>query len=124
VQPQVLSKVNKLCHKAIEKFQEFINSYRDKKSNEIPTTLDVDDYQAIACAYFNLGRLFYKIITPDKKLQLENTQKSLQNYKTFIEYCDKHKEIAERMKGEKGVTLSMIELLPHKVKKLMDEMSQ
>ncbi|CAG9799897.1 unnamed protein product [Chironomus riparius] len=124
VQPQTLSKINKLCHKAIEKFQEFIDSYKDKKTNEIPETLDIDDYQAIGCAHFNLGRLFYKIITPDKKMQLDNTQKSLLNYKTFLNYCDKHKEVGERMKGEKGVTQSMAELLPHKIKKLMDEISQ
>lgn len=124
VQPQALSKINVLCKKAIEKFQEFIESYKDKKTNEIPKNLDVDDYQAIACAHFNLGRLFYKIITPDKRMQLDNTRKSLNDYKIFIDYCEKHQEVAERMKGEKGVTLSMIELLPHKIKKLMDEMSQ
>lgn len=124
VQPQTLSKINKLCHKAIENFQKFIDSYKDKKTNEIPDTLDVDDLQAVACAYFNLGRLFYKIITPDKKMQLDNTQKSHNNYKTFLGYCEKHKEIAERMKGEKGVTQSMVELLPHKIKKLMAEITQ
>lgn len=124
VQPQVLSKINKLCHKAIEKFQQFIDSYKDKATNQIPDTLDVDDFQAIACAHFNLGRLYYKIITPDKKMQLENTQKSHQNYKTFLGFCEKYKEVAERMKGEKSVTQSMVELLPHKIKKLMDELSQ
>jgi KIF-binding protein len=124
VQPQALSKINKLCHKAIEKFQEFADSYRDKKSSVIPTNLDVDDYQAIACAYFNLGRLYYKLITPDKKMQLDNTNHSYNNYKIFIEYCETHKEVAERMKGEKSVTQSMIELLPHKMKKLRDEIMQ
>lgn len=121
VLPQTLSKVNKICRKAIDKFQEFIDSYIDKKTNEIPATLDIDEYQAIACAHFNLGRLFYKIITPDKKMQLENIQSSYNNYKIFIDYCEKHQEISERMKGEKGVTQSMVELLPHKIKKLMDE---
>jgi KIF-binding protein len=124
VQPQVLSKINKLCHKAIENFQAFIDSYKDKTTEEIPNTLDVDDFQVIACAHFNLGRLYYKIITPDKRMQLENVSSSFNNYKTFLNYCEKYKEIAERMKGEKGVTQSMVELLPHKIKKLMDEMSQ
>ncbi|KAG5677083.1 hypothetical protein PVAND_006867 [Polypedilum vanderplanki] len=124
VNPYALNKINTLCHKSIEKFQEFINTYKDKKTNEIPKTLDIDDYQAIACAHFNLGRLFYKIITPDKRMQLEWTQKSLNDYKIFIDYCEQYKEVAERMKGEKGVTQSMIELLPHKIKKLMDEISQ
>lgn len=124
VLPQALSKINKLCHKAIQKFQEFIDSYKDKKTNEIPITLDVDDYQAIACAYFNLGRLFYKIITPDKRMQLENTTLSYNNYKIFLDYCERHQEVAERMKGEKSVTQNMVELLPHKMKKLMDEIKQ
>lgn len=124
VQPQTLSKINMLCQKAIEKFQEFIDSYKDKKTNEIPSNLDVDDLQAIACAHFNLGRLYYKIVSPDKRMQLMNTQKSFNDYKTFLDYCALHKEIAERMKGERGVTQSMIELLPLKIKKLMDEISQ
>jgi hypothetical protein len=124
VQPQALSKINKLCHKAIQNFQSFADSYKDKKSNEIPSTLDVDDYQAIACAYFNLGRLYYKLITPDKKMQLENTSSSYNNYKIFLNFCEQHKEVGERMRGEKGVTQEMIGLLPHKMKKLMDEISQ
>lgn len=124
VQATALSKVNKLCHKAIQNFQNFADSYKDKKSNEIPKTLDADDYQAIACAYFNLGRLHYKLITPDKRLQLENTSSSYSNYKIFLDYCEKYKEVGERMRGEKGVTESMCELLPHKIKKLMDEISQ
>lgn len=124
VQPQALSKINKLCHKAIEKFQEFIDSYKDKKTNELPNTLDVDDNQAIACAYFNLGRLNYKIITPDKRMQLENTRKSFENYMIFIDLCENHKEVAERMKAEKSVTQNMVELLPHKIKKLIDEINQ
>ena len=124
VQAHALSKINKLCHKAIENFQSFIDSYKDKKSKEIPTSLDVDDYQAIACCYFNLGRLYYKIITPDKKMQLENTNSSLNNYQTFLDYCKNYGEVAERMKGEKGVTQSMVELLPHKIQKLKNEISQ
>ncbi|CRK96120.1 CLUMA_CG009550, isoform A [Clunio marinus] len=124
VQPTALSKINTLCHKAINKFKEFENTYRDKKTGEIPDNLDVDELQVVACANFNLGRLYYKIITPDKKMQLENTSSSYKHYKTFIDYCEKHQTIAERMKGEYGVTKNMCELLPLKIKKLMDESKQ
>ena len=124
VQPNALSKVNVLCHKAIKKFKDFEDSYRDKKTCEVPETLDVDELQVVACANFNLGRLYYKIITPDKRMQFENTSSSYKHYMIFIAYCDKHATIAERMKGELGVTRNMCELLPLKIKKLMDEINQ
>lgn len=124
VQPTALSKINSLCHKAINKFQDFINTYKDKNTGTIPESLDVDELQVVACANFNLGRLFYKIITPDKRMQLDNTSNSYKHYMIFIDYCDKHKTIAERMQGELGVTKSMCELLPLKIKKLMDEINQ
>ena len=124
VQPTALSKINALCHKAINKFKEFENTYRDKKTNEVPQTLDVDELQVVACANFNLGRLYYKIITPDKRMQLDNVNSSYKHYMIFIDYCTKHPVIGERMKGEFGVTKNMCELLPLKIKKLMEEIAQ
>lgn len=124
VQPTALSKINSLCHKAIKKFQEFEDTYRDKKTGVVPYTLDVDELQVVACANFNLGRLYYKIITPDKRMQLDNTSNSFKHYQIFIDFCERHKEIGERMKGELGVTKNMCELLPLKIKKLMDEVDQ
>lgn len=124
VQPTALSKVNTLCHKAIKKFQEFEDSYKDKKTGEIPASLDVDELQVVACANFNLGRLYYKIITPDKRMQLDNTSNSFKHYRIFIDYCEKNQLVADRMKGELGVTRNMCELLPLKIKKLMDEIKQ
>lgn len=80
VQPTALSKINKLCHQAIKKFEEFVDTYRDK-SGEIPSNTDVDELQVIACCYFNLGRLHYKLITPDKRMQFDNTSNSYKHYK-------------------------------------------
>lgn len=124
VQPTALSKINTLCHKAIKKFQEFEDSYKDKKTGEVPANLDVDELQVVACANFNLGRLYYKIITPDKRMQLDNTSNSFKHYRIFIDYCEKNQLVADRMKGELGVTRNMCELLPLKIKKLMDEIKQ
>lgn len=122
-QPAALSKVNALCSKAIKKFHDFENSYRDK-TGEIPKSLDVDELQVVACANFNLGRLYYKYVSPDKRMQLENNNQSYKHYMLFINYCDTNKTIAERMKGELGVTRNMCELLPLKIKKIMDEIDQ
>lgn len=124
VQPSALSKINALCHKAIKKFQEFEDTYKDKKTGVVPDNLDVDELQVVACANFNLGRLYYKIITPDKRMQLDNTSSSYKHYKIFIDSCEKHPLIAERMKGELGVTRNMCELLPLKMKKLNEEINQ
>lgn len=124
VQPTALSKINSLCHKAIKKFQDFEDTYKDKRTGDVPENLDVDELQVVACANFNLGRLYYKIITPDKRMQLDNTSSSYKHYMVFISYCDKNAAIAERMKGELGVTRNMCELLPLKIKKLMDEIKQ
>lgn len=121
VQPTALSKINVLCHKAIKKFQDFEDTYKDKRTGDVLGNLDVDELQVVACANFNLGRLYYKIITPDKRMQLDNTNSSYKHYMNFISYCDKNPAIAERMKGELGVTRNMCELLPLKIKKLMDE---
>lgn len=123
VQPSALSKINALCNKAIGKFLEFENTYRNKETKLIPASTDVDELQLIACANFNLGRLHYKFITPDKKMQLDNVTKSYQHYKIFIDYCQSHREIADAMKGELGVTKNMCELLPIKIRKLEEEIN-
>jgi KIF-binding protein len=123
VQPNMLSKINLLCHKAIKKFLEFENTYRNKDTKEIPANTEVDELQLIACANFNLGRLHYKFITPDKKMQLENVTKSYEHYKIFIDYCEKNPPIAASMKGELGVTKNMCDLLPIKIRKLTDEIN-
>lgn len=121
VQPTALSKINTLCNKAIGKFLEFEDTYRSKETRVIPASTDVDELQLIACANFNLGRLHYKFITPDKQMQLDNVTKSYNHYKIFIDYCEKHREIAEAMKGELGVTKNMCDLLPIKMRKLQEE---
>lgn len=124
VQPAALSKINAICHKAIGKFLEFEDTYRHKETRQIPASTDVDELQLIACANFNLGRLHYKFITPDKQMQLDNVTKSYNHYKVFIEYCEKHREIAEVMKGELGVTKNMCDLLPIKMRKLQEEINK
>lgn len=123
VQPTALSKINTLCNKAIKKFLEFEDTYRSKETNEIPAKTEVDELQLIACANFNLGRLHYKFITPDKQMQLDNVSKSYQHYKIFIDYCEKNPMIAESMKGELGVTKNMCDLLPIKMRKLQEEIN-
>lgn len=120
--PHVLNKINTLCKKSIEKFESFIDSYKDA-NGEIPNTLSDDDLSPIIFAYFQIGRLFYKIITPNKQQQIINTQNSLKYYKLFVKSCEERKTIADSMKGELGVCKEMTVLLPLKIQKLQNEMN-
>lgn len=118
--PHILNKINMLCNKSISRFDSFINSYKDKKTDELPTTLATDELEPIMFAYFQIGRLYYKIMTPDKQLQISHTKNSLKYYQMFVKGCEEKKEFAERMSAEYGVCKEMIGLLPIKIKKITD----
>lgn len=120
--PHALNKINTLCTKSIEKFKEFLQSYKNK-DGIIPDTTDEDEMQPILFAYFHIGRLFYKFITPDKHLQLDNISSSLKYYQMFVQNCEKYENIASKMKGELGVCREMTQLLPLKIGKLSDEIN-
>lgn len=118
--PHVLNKINMLCNKSITKFQCFVNSYKDKKTAELQVTISVDEMEPILFAYFQIGRLYYKIMSSDRAMQISNTESSLQFYQLFVKGCEEHKAIGERLKGEYGVCKEMISLLPLKIKKLSE----
>lgn len=120
--PHALQKINLLCSKSIEKFKQFTDSYRDK-DGQIPENLDIEELQPILFTYFHVGRLYYKYITPDKNLQLENIGNSLKFYDLFVKSCDKHEDLGNRMKGELGVCREMTSLLPLKIAKLKEEIN-
>lgn len=118
--PHILNKINILCNKSIAKFQSFIDSYKDKNTQELPATLATDELEPIMFAYFQIGRLYYKIMTPDKSLQISHTTNSLKYYQLFVIGCEEKKEFAERMRAEYGVCKEMIGLLPLKIKKISE----
>lgn len=123
--PHVLNKINKLCKKSIQKFQQFIDSYKNKKgTKELPKEMPSDEFEPIMFAYFQIARLYYKIITPDRAMQLDNTRLSLQYYELFVKGCEEYKDIAERMGGEFGVCKEMVSLLPLKIRKLNAEIAE
>lgn len=120
--PHVLNKINLLCNKSIKKFEEFIDSYNDKDTNELRKNVPTDELQPILFAYFQVGRLYYKIITPDKKSQIMNVTNCLKYYTLFMKAYDENKFLAEHLKQEYGVCREMVELLPLKIMKLRSEM--
>lgn len=119
--PHALNKINTLCNKSIGKFKDFQESYNSKQTNELNAGIDTDELIPIFFTYFHIGRLYYKIITPDKQMQLVNIANSLKYYKLFVDGCEKNEPVANRMKGELGVCKEMANLLPLKIKRLTEE---
>lgn len=112
--PQELGKINQVCQQAITNFKSYINSYTEKDGSWKPN-LDVETQRTVLYAHFHLGRLYFKMITPDHNLQLENLSNSLKYYKTFTEECGKQEEAGKLLQAEVGVCREMINLLPLKI---------
>jgi KIF-binding protein len=119
--PHQLQKINILCEKSIAGFQAFVDSYKDKKTNEIPNTISDDEMQPILFAYFHFGRLFYKITTPDRRMTLLNLNNSLNNYALFVKKLEQRPTLMGPFAAELGVCREMTNLLPLKIKKLFNE---
>lgn len=118
--PNSLNKINQLCHKSIAKFQSFIASYSDKTTSELKAGLTEDEMEPILFAYFECGRLYYKLTTPDRTMQIENTKNSLRYYTMLVKECEENKKFQDRLKSEYGVCKEMTTLLPLKIKKLSE----
>ncbi|XP_011187350.1 KIF-binding protein [Zeugodacus cucurbitae] len=114
-QPQDLQKINQTCQRAIKNFLEFVKSYLDKDGATIKASADAEEQRNVLYAYFHLGRLHFKMITPDLNLQLENMNNSLKYYKLFTDECAARKEVAETLNAEVGVCREMVNLLPLKI---------
>ncbi|XP_015585623.1 KIF1-binding protein homolog [Cephus cinctus] len=122
--PHALSKINNLAKNAIKNFQEFLNSIQDAGVPDGITKKYSDDMiRPALCTYFHLGRLYNKIVTPDKSLQLENVKNSLNAYKFLVEYCEKDKKANEAMQVELSVCKELVNLLPLRIQKLTQEVT-
>ncbi|XP_065079004.1 KIF-binding protein [Ochlerotatus camptorhynchus] len=123
--PHALNKINKLCEKSISKFQKFLESYKIPLDTlEVPAGIDNCELQPVYFAYFHIGRLYYKVITPDRRMQLDNVQNSFRYYHHFVKSCEENEIVGAHFKAEMGVCKEMNTLLPLKIKKLMNELNE
>lgn len=120
-QPSNPDKIILLCRKAIARFQSFIASYAvAKDSDELKPGLRADEMVSILLAYFECGRLFYKLSTLDRVLPIENTKNCLKYYRWLVDAYEADRPTYEtRLKDEYGVSKEMTELLPLKIMKQM-----
>lgn len=56
---------------------------------------------------FQIGRLWYKLIMPDKAMQIINLNESLKNYQEFVEIGEEHRAIDDEMKEEIDISEEM-----------------
>ena len=121
--PQALTKINNLAQSAIQYYLKFLDSLKESPDSPPVTKFSDDMLQPALIAYFHLGTLYNKIITPDKPTQLENVKKSIAAYKFFVDYCESSEELSELMKAELNVCKDLVNLLPLKMNKLLQTMS-
>lgn len=120
--PHVLNKINMLCQKGIGRFQRFVDSYKEggDAAKPLMSSLSADELEPILFAYFHIARFYYKMMTPDRAMQIENTKNSLKYYQLFVKGYDSNRESGARMHAEYSVCTEMVTLLPLKIQKLAD----
>lgn len=120
--PHSLTKINHICKSAIKYYQSFLDSLKPTETAPAVQEFPEEMVRPGLFAYFHLGTLYNKIITPDKNCQLDNITKSIDAYNFFVEYCHAHADAAEFMKAELNVCKDLVKLLPLKLNKLRQSM--
>lgn len=118
VNPNALKKINDLITKSRNHFNEFISTYYLAKTDQLKQDIDTDVLVPIAFSYFQIARMSYKFITPDKNLQYQNLSICLDNYRRFVAICTDRKDVGDRLKAEVGVSKEMVQLLPIKLQRM------
>ncbi|XP_076181535.1 KIF-binding protein [Ptiloglossa arizonensis] len=123
--PQATAKINHLIKNAIKNFQSFLDSSGNRSSDSEIEPFPDSVLQVALISYFNLGRLYSKIITTDEIALSENTQKSINAYKFFINYCEKFPDAAYLMRIELSLCKELLQLILKlrcvKTNKLLDK---
>lgn len=122
--PHMLSKINTLATSAIKYFETFLDSLKDCRMFVENKTFQYEMVRPALCTYFQLGRLYSKIITPDKNMQLVNVKKSCDSYAFLVNYCEKDSRAKELMVTELRVCTDLVKLLPLKISKLEIEVGK
>ncbi|XP_075225325.1 KIF-binding protein [Lycorma delicatula] len=113
-----LKKINFLASKAINAYNSFLDLLKDIKTKEFPKEFSADLEHAALISYFYLGRLYSKLVSPDKAVQLQNTKKSYEHYKMVVDYCEVNENAKQHIAMELSVCVEMVKLLPVKMLKI------
>ncbi|XP_018331742.1 protein KBP homolog [Agrilus planipennis] len=116
-----LNKINHLVEKSIQHYTSFTDSFKEVTSQDLSKCVDKDLQKPFLQALFHIAALWSRFITLDKKVGLENINKSNEFYKKVIDYCEANPEVGQAISAELSVCKEMVNLLPVKIMKLQQE---
>ncbi|TKS69999.1 KIF1-binding protein -like protein [Collichthys lucidus] len=117
-----IKKFNSLCSASAKYFQMFLDSLCSPEG-KVPEHLEEEVLRPALVARFRVARLHSRLISPLPSAQLDNLNKSLENYKYVAEYCESHPEAAAAVETELELSKEMVGLLPLKINRLKAKMA-
>ncbi|KAM3625104.1 uncharacterized protein V6R79_006893 [Siganus canaliculatus] len=117
-----IKKFNSLCSASAKYFQMFLDSLCSPEG-KFPERLEEDVLRPALVARFRVARLYSQLICSVPSIQLDNLNKSLENYKYVVQYCESHPEAAAAVETELELSKEMAGLLPLKINRLKARMA-
>ncbi|KAF1392973.1 hypothetical protein PFLUV_G00033580 [Perca fluviatilis] len=117
-----IKKFNHLCSASAKYFQMFLDSLCSPEG-KIPEHLEEEVLRPALVARFRLARLHSRLISSSVSVQLENLDKSLENYNYVVQYCEAHPEAKAAVETELELSTEMVGLLPLKINRLKVKMT-
>ncbi|KAF6731178.1 KIF1-binding-like protein [Oryzias melastigma] len=102
-----IKKFNHLCSASAKYFQMFLDSLCSPEG-KYPEHLEEEVLRPALVARFRVARLHGKLISSSPPVQLDNLNKSLENYKYVVQYCDAHPEAAAAAETELELSREMV----------------
>lgn len=116
--PAQAKKINTLATSSIQHFLHYLDSMKDTASGEQPEKYSEDSVRPALIAWFHLGRLWSKLVSPSPQSRLQNIAHSLQNYKRVVAYCEKNPDCESVVAQELAICREMVQLLPLKMEQI------
>lgn len=117
-----IKKFNHLCSASAKYFQMFLDSLCSPEGKP-PEHLEEEVLRPALVARFRVARLHSRLISSLPSAQLDNLNKSLENYKYVVQYCEAHPEAAAAVETELELSKEMADLLPLKINRLKAKMT-
>ncbi|KAM3876671.1 KIF-binding protein [Diretmus argenteus] len=117
-----IKKFNHLCSASAKYFQMFLDSLCSP-DGKFPECLEQEVLRPALVARFRVARLYSRLIDPALSAQLDNLNKSLENYQYVVQYCEAHPEASAAVETELELSQEMAGLLPLKINLLKGKMA-
>ncbi|KAG7236001.1 hypothetical protein INR49_001399 [Caranx melampygus] len=117
-----IKKFNHLCSASAKYFQMFLDSLCSPEG-KFPEHLEEEVLRPALVARFRVARLHSRLISSTPSVQLDNLNRSLENYKYVVQYCEAHPDAAPAAETELELSKEMVGLLPLKINRLKARMA-